>query len=134
MSQENVELARASVEAYNAGNRKAFLEFFTEDVEIRPDASRFPEAEPVRGREEFGRFLDEIDEGWEGSGRGEISQAFSVGDKVVIRGPWGGTGRASGIDLRSDLTSIYTFRDREVVKLEFFFDHARALEVAGREE
>ena len=134
MSQENEELVRASVEAYNAGNREAFLELFAEDVEIRPDASRFPEAEPFRGREEFGRFLADIDEGWASSGRAELGEVLSVGDRVVVRGPWGGTGRASGIDLRSDLTAIYTFRDRKVVKLEFFFDHAKALEAAGLPE
>ena len=65
MSQENVELVRSSIEAYIAGDRDAYLDFFAEDVEAFPDASRFPEAEPFRGREEFRRFLADIDEGWE---------------------------------------------------------------------
>ena len=42
------------------------IEFFEEDVEVRPDLSRFTEAEPFRGREEFKRFLADVDRGWEG--------------------------------------------------------------------
>jgi hypothetical protein len=56
MSQENVELVRRAVEAYNAGP-EAHLAFMAEDIEVRPDASVFPEAKPFRGRDEFGRFL-----------------------------------------------------------------------------
>ena len=66
---ENVELVRSAIEAYIAGDREAYLDFFAEDVEGRPDVSRFPEAEPFRGREEFRRFLAEIDQGWEGAAR-----------------------------------------------------------------
>ena len=72
MSEDNVEVVRAYVEAYNAGG-DAFVDFVVdfvaEDVEIVPDASRFTEAKPFRGREEFRRFLAEIDQGWEGAAR-----------------------------------------------------------------
>jgi hypothetical protein len=69
MSQENVEIVRAYTEAYNAGG-DAFLDFVAEDVEIRPDASRFPEAKPFRGREEYGRYIAGIDQDWEGGRQG----------------------------------------------------------------
>ena len=65
MSEENVELVRSALDAYNAGP-DAFLECMAEDIEVRPDASVFPEAKPFRGREKFRRFLAEIDEGGEG--------------------------------------------------------------------
>jgi ketosteroid isomerase-like protein len=131
MSQENVELVRSAIEAYIAGDREAYFDFFTEDVEIRPDVSRWPEAKPFRGREEFRRFNAEIDEEWEGGGTAALREIFPVGDRVVARADWGGTGRASGIDLRSSLTAIYTIRGGRISKMEFFFDHAQALEAAG---
>src|SRR5262245_46129221 len=114
MSQENVELVRSAIEARNAGS-DVYLDFVAEDVEVHPDLSRFPEAEPFRGHEEFRRFLAEIDEGWEGRAREEIKEIFPVGDRVVARTAWGGTGRASGIDLRSDLTGIFTVQDGRIV-------------------
>ena len=52
----------------------------------------------------------------------------------MARTDWGGKGRASGIDLRSDLTTIFTVRDGQFTKIEFFFDHAQALEAAGLSE
>ena len=57
-----------------------------------------------------------------------------MGDRVVARADWGGRGQASGIDLRSSLTGIYTVREGQITKVEFFFDHAQALEAVGLSE
>ena len=132
MSQENVEIVRAAYRTYIAGDRDAYLDFFAEDVEARPDAS-FPEANPVRGREELKSFLAEIEADWEGGASGGvITEVFPVGDdRVVTVADWGGRGRASGIDVRSSLTSILTIRDGRIVKIEWFFDHAAALQAVG---
>ncbi len=135
MSQENVEFVRSSIEALRRLGADAYLEFMAEDVEVHPDSSRFPEAKPFRGHEEFRRFFAEIDQGWEGGASlSEIREIFPVGDRVVARADWGGRGQASGIDLRSSLTAIYTVRDGQITKIEFFFDHAQALEAAGLRE
>jgi ketosteroid isomerase-like protein len=130
MSRENVEVVRSAIETRNAGG-DAYLDFIAEDVDIHPDVSRFPEAEPFRGREQFSRFVADADQSWEGRARQEIKEIFPVADRVVARTAWGGMGRASGIDLRSDLTMICTVKDRRIVKIEYFFDHAKALEAAG---
>jgi ketosteroid isomerase-like protein len=135
MSQEIVELVRRTMEAYTVGPREAYYSFMAEDIEICPDVSRWPEAETFRGREEFRRFNAEIDEDWEGGGRAEIKEVFPVDDeRVVVRTDWGGKGRVSGIDLVSNLSAIFTVRDGQITKLEFFFDHAKALEAAGLSE
>ncbi|MGH2973433.1 MAG: nuclear transport factor 2 family protein [Solirubrobacterales bacterium] len=130
MSQENVELVRSCSEAYVAGDIDGYLEFMAEDVEVRPDAS-LPDAKPFRGRQEFKSFLTALDQGWEGRGRAGIREVLPVGDRVVAQGDWGGKGRASGIDLRSNLTAIYTIRDGRITRVEYFLDHAEALEAAG---
>jgi ketosteroid isomerase-like protein len=134
MSRENVELVRAAGEAYIAGDLDAYVDFMAEDVEIRPDVSRFPEAEPFRGREEFRRFLADIDQGWEGGATAVIREIFPVGDRVVVRADWGGKGRTSGVDLRSSLTGLYTVQVGQIIKIEYFFDHRKALEAAGLRE
>ena len=65
----------------------------------------------------------------------EIREVFPVGDdRVVALMDWGGRGRTSGIDLRSSLTSIRTVRDGKVAKIEWFFDHDKALEAVGLSE
>ena len=134
MPEENVEIVRSSVEAYNT-DTEAYLDFIAEDVEVYPDASRFPEATPFRGRDQFRHFLADIDQSWESGGKAELREVFPVGDdRVVLQLDWGGTGRASSIDLRSNLTVVITVRDSQFVKLEYFFDHAKALKAAGISE
>jgi ketosteroid isomerase-like protein len=133
LSQENVELVRAALEAHNRGG-DAWLDFMAEDVEIHPDASRWPEAKPFRGREEFRRFVADIDQDFEGGSRQEIKEILAIGDRVVARTDWGGRGRASGIDLRSSLTTLNTVRDGKIAKIDYFFDHAKALEAVGLRE
>jgi ketosteroid isomerase-like protein len=134
MSRENVELVRRSIETYIAGDRDAYLEFVAEDVEIRPGCEPFPRGRavsrprgvqtlPRRGRPGLG--------GWRHCSDREI---FPVGDRVVARADWGGKGSASGIELRSSLTSLYTVQDGQITKIEFFFDHAEALEALGLRE
>ena len=130
MSEENVDLVRRSIEAYVAGDLDAYVEFFAEDVEVFPDLS-LPEAKPFRGREQFRRFVAEVAEGWEGSATADIQEIFSVGERVIARADWGGKGRTSGIDLRSNLTSVCTLRDGQITRIDYFFNHADALEAAG---
>jgi ketosteroid isomerase-like protein len=134
MWQENVDIVRASIESYSTGDRDAFLDFMAEDVEIRPDAGRFPEAQPVRGREELRRYIADIDQGFEGGGTAVLREISPVGERVVARADWGDKGWASGIDLLSSLTGIYSVRDGKIVRIEFFFDHAQALEAVGLRE
>jgi len=135
MSQENVELVRASLDAYIAGDPDTYVDVMAADVEIHPDVSRFPEATPLRGREEFRRFLAEISQGWEGGATiSEIRELFPVGDRVVARADWGGRGRVSGLELRSSLTAVFTVQDGQITKIGFFFDHAKALEAVGLRE
>ena len=93
MSQENVELVRSSIEAYIAGDRDAYLDFFAEDVEAIPDVSRFPEAESFRGREEFRRFLTDIDQGWE-EGASAVIRELSPWATGSWLGPTGEAGAA----------------------------------------
>jgi ketosteroid isomerase-like protein len=117
-----------------AGDRNAHLEFVAGDVEISHDVSRFPEAQPFRGREEFRRFIADIDQGFVGGGIAVIREVFPVADRVLARFEWGGKGWASGIDVRSSLTGICTVHDGKIVKIEFFFDHTQALEAVGLRE
>jgi len=133
MSKENVELVTRSIEAYVAGDVDSYVEFFAEDVEVFPDVS-LPEAKPFHGREQFRRFVAEVAEGWEGSATADIREIFSVGELVIARADWGGKGRTSGIDLRSNLTSVCTVRDGQITRIEYFFNHADALEAAGLSE
>jgi ketosteroid isomerase-like protein len=60
---------------------------------------------------------------------------LDVGDgRVIIRGQWGGKGIASGVEVYQDLSAIFTVRDGQISKVQYFFGHDRALETVGRSE
>lgn len=134
MSQESVELVAASLDAYNAGEMDSAMRFYTPDVEVLPDASVFPEAGPLHGREEFRDWLKESGTAWV-SPRWVTAEIFATDDgHVVCRGDWGGKGVASGIDMASGITGVHTIRDGRISRIEYFFDHDQALKAVGLAE
>jgi ketosteroid isomerase-like protein len=134
VSEENIEVVLAATDAFNAGDFDALTEFFAPNVETFPDSSVFPESGPLHGRDEYRTFAEGTRTAWEGS-RWETSELFEVdADRVVYRGNWIGRGAASGIDVSTSLTGVYTLRDRLVVRAEFYFDHHQALKAVGLED
>jgi ketosteroid isomerase-like protein len=53
-------------------------------------------------------------------------------DRVLLQFIWHGMGRGPEANLES--TGVFTVRDGRVVLVEFFWDHAEALEAAGLSE
>jgi ketosteroid isomerase-like protein len=134
VSEANVEIVRRMIDAYNAGDLDAMVSFYTPNVVAVPDASLFPEAGVLHGREEWRGFLKETAMAWVTPQYG-TSDLFALDDgRVVHRGDWGGEGVASGIELASGITGIYTIRDGQISKVMFFFDHADALKAVGLAE
>jgi ketosteroid isomerase-like protein len=134
MAQENVDLVLASNDAYNAGDIDATVACFALDIEAIPDASVFPDAAPLHGREEFKRWLEETGSAWVGA-RWITREVRALADsRVMLRGDWGGQGAASGAETVSSITGVFTVRDGQISRVEYFFDHAEALKAVGLAE
>ena len=134
MSQENVEIVKRFAAAYNARDLDAAAEMCAPDVEAFPDASVFPEAASLVGRQAFRSFLEETWDAW-ASGGVALNEIRDIGDeRVLARADWGGTGSASGASLSTNLSQIYTIRDGRICRAEYFFDHTEALKAVGLEE
>ena len=132
---ENGELFLAARDAYNAGDIDAFMKLHALDVEGIPDAAGgFPESTPLRGHAEFRSFIEGIRSAWAGS-RWETAELYAVGaDRVVHRGEWGGEGATSGDETASSITGVFTIRDGQIARAEWYFDHDRALKALGQRE
>jgi ketosteroid isomerase-like protein len=130
----NVALVIAANDAYNEGDLDAVLEFYAPDVQAFPDASVFPEAGPLLGRKEFRSWIEEIDAAWKDV-RWETTEVLAIGaERVLHRGDWGGEGAASGIVTRSNVTGLFTVRDGVICRVEYYFDHDKAVRAAGLSE
>jgi ketosteroid isomerase-like protein len=126
MSQENVEIVRASLEAWNGRDMDALRERYAEDVVTWPPAG-WPEEGPFVGRDtvmaQWERMRGLWDEEME-----MLADYIDAADRVAVRMTWrdrGGSGADSGA------TAIFTIRGGRIRVAEFFWDHAEALEAVG---
>jgi ketosteroid isomerase-like protein len=134
VADENVAVVLASYETYNAGDLDALMGFYASDVDALPDSAVFPESAPLHGLIEFRAWLEEIGSAWV-SPRYLTREVFAVGrDRVLLRGDWGGAGATSGIETYSSITGILTVREGKIARVEYFFDHGKALKALGLAE
>jgi ketosteroid isomerase-like protein len=133
VSAGNVGVVRRFHAAYDAANFEAMLDLCTADVHVFPDAAVFPEADSMVGLEPLKSFLVGTAVAWV-QVRYPIDEASEVGDDhVLIRGKWGGKGLASGVEMVSSLSAVYTLHGGRISKAEYFFDHGKALKAVGLE-
>jgi ketosteroid isomerase-like protein len=57
---------------------------------------------------------------------------WDIADRVVVRYIWRGSGR--GPEMHEEITTVYTMRESRVFGMEYFWDHASALEAVGLRE
>jgi ketosteroid isomerase-like protein len=131
MSQENVEVVRAGLEAWNAGDMDAWAESLAPDVISHPPEG-WPEPGPFMGKEAVERQFMQLRETWDADALEVISDFIDAADRVVVRVIWHGAGYGPEADL--EMTCIYTVRKGKLLGLEFFWNHAEAIEAVGLSE
>ena len=130
-----MELALAFTTSYNERDIDAAVEGCAVNVTVTPDASLYPESSPpLVGRDQFRSLLEDSRSAWASCAH-TAKEVLDIGDgRVIIRGDWGGKGIASGAEVYQDMSAIFTVRDGQISKVEYFFGHDRALKAVGLEE
>ena len=131
MSQENVEIVRARLDAFNRGDWKSIFKDAAPNFELDWSRSLAPNRGVYRG-EEVQRAISEFLEGWE-SVRIEPHEFIAVDEHVVV--PWTAhvVGR-DGIEVQARTTWTYTFRDGTVERITIYQERQEALEAVGPSE
>src|SRR4051794_30725534 len=131
MSQENVNVVRAGVAAWNSGDMGAFAELLAIDVILRlPEG--WPEPGPYIGREAAMRQFRQNRETFQTDTLEPISDFIGVGDRVLVRLIWRGEGQGPASAL--EWSNICTVRKGRVIGIEYLWDHAEALKAMGLAE
>ncbi len=133
MSEENVEIALAIVDAWNRGDLEAWLALWDEEAEFYPLRAQL-EGESYSGHDGLMRFLAEMTQDFE-EVRLEIDETRDAGgEQVVGIGRFRARGRASGVDINVPLGVFTRVRRGKIVYTRFFSEPADALEAAGLSE
>lgn len=132
MSQENVDKARAFIEAYNRRDFDAAVGSFDPGIEwVLPEDMS---SDSCQGPGAIRRFWEGLDETFEELRL--LPQEFvDAGDHVATRLRHYGRGKRSGAVIDEELYhQVATFRDGMMVRMEYFERWSEALKAAGVRE
>ena len=132
MSEENVELVRRGIVAFNHDDLDEVLGDYAPDVEWHT-TGEFADERVYRGPAGVKRLWAQLREDIE-----ELSISASdiraVGDKLFAAGTLRGRGKRSKADFEQPFWYAFTFRDGLIVRVEVYLDPEEALEAAGLSE
>jgi ketosteroid isomerase-like protein len=132
MAQENVEVARAFYDAYNARDTGALDRLLHPEAEITTVSARGGlggEWTRATTREYF----EQLDEAWTGL-RIEIEEYREVGERVVALGAVRGAGTSSHVEIASEFAAVLVVRDSQIVLVDSYSYWKDALEAVGLRE
>ncbi len=132
MSQENVEVARALIEALNRGDWDAAV--FGELDVFELDLSRAigPDAGVYKGIAQVRRWWDRLTESWEAVSF-EPNEFIPVDEHVVVPVTMRARGR-DGIEVASRPVGVFTFDNRAAARVRMYQERDEALEAVGLRE
>ena len=131
MSEENVEIVRAAIDAFNQRAWDAALK----DAAPGSEADLSRAIGPMHGvysLDQMRRFMDDLAENWE-SLRIEPHEFIEAGEHVVV--PWTihAAGR-DGIEVQGRVTWTFTIREGAVERVCMYQERQEALQAAGLTE
>jgi ketosteroid isomerase-like protein len=129
MSQENVDTLHRGMDAFNRRDRAAWLALCDPDYETVPSQD-WPEIEPIRGADSAWDFYVKADEPWEKGDYQYVDVLDTGNDRVLARIRREAQGKASGASVEYSYWVVVTFRNRKVIRIQWFKDRAEALEAA----
>jgi ketosteroid isomerase-like protein len=131
MSQENVEIVKAWIDAYNREDEDAFFKDLAPGFAL--DFSRaIGPWRGVFGPDQARQVAREIRETWE-SARLEPHEFIEAGDLVVV--PWAMHGRGrDGIELVARATFVWTIRNGAIERISLYQERQDALDDLGLSE
>ncbi len=130
MSEENIEVVRALVVAWNQRDAELAAGYLAAEVEWAPAGPAAVERVVYRGPEECARGFASVWETWE-EFRFEEMEVRDLGDSVLWLGRVHMKGVASRIDLDQEFANLFLLHERLVARATAFLSWAEALEAAG---
>jgi ketosteroid isomerase-like protein len=134
MSQENMEVVREVVAAWNSHDFERWLACWDAACEWVPRLRAEVEGEQTyRGQEGLGRYWKEDDSVWDRFLM-DFRDVRAIGDQVIAIGTGIASGRESGVEVTRPLAMRFHVTERKIVRGESYLDVSEALEAVGLSE
>ena len=133
MAQDNVEVARRMLDAFNRDDVEAVIAAFDEDCEIK-EPPEMPDS-PAGGYRGHDGIRD-----WMGNLRGVAGAGFeprhfeASGDSLLCELASTGHGHASGVPVEWMTYAVFEMRGGKIARIRVFLSRAEALEAVGLSE
>jgi ketosteroid isomerase-like protein len=128
--QENVEIARASLEAFNREGIAATARFIREDLEVHP-FPEWPGPDVYRGMEGLTQLVEEWTENFDDY-RWEPQRFVDAGSRVVVLARHLGETKDQRVTVDQPVSGVFSFDDDlKIVRMDYFLTWHEALEAVG---
>ena len=132
MSEENVEVVRRAMDAWNEGGPEQAKQFWAEDSELH-DVPSLPDSRVVRGKDAVAAHFADV-ASVVGEMKATIVDVRAQGETVVMRVEMTVRGTQSGVGVPGEVTQVVEVADGRIQRARFFRTWEEALEAAGLEE
>jgi ketosteroid isomerase-like protein len=133
MSQENVEIVRAAIDAFVRGDDEGVLSHCDEDIEITQAAGFAGYPEKLHGHAGVLEAFDLWPEQWDDY-RIEILRIADLGDHVMVTQMVRGRGKGSGVQVEMPLVLLFSVRAGKISEWGTHTREEDALKDVGPEE
>ncbi len=129
MSQENVEIVRAAIDAYMSEDHATFRKLAAPEIVVsgRPDQ---PDVGDFHGYDGLLRMSAEWLEAWD-EHTIEAARVWDSGDFVFVGTRESGRGKISGVPTEHESTFVFTLSQERIVRIQIFGSEREALEAVG---
>jgi ketosteroid isomerase-like protein len=130
VSQENVEIAKRGINAFNQRDVYTLAEITTDDYEWFPAFAGIVEGGSYRGRNGIETYFQAAMDTWE-EVRVVADEFRDLGQRVLMLGRVEGRGRGSGVEVDAPHAVVWDFRDGKISRTRAYFDPREALRAAS---
>ena len=133
MSEENVEVVKASYDAFARGGLDRYMQHFTDDVEYRQVLGEMA-GEPCHGKDAVRAWLQVWIDLFDGFWMELVELIDADGVTVFTEERFGGRARGSGVETDQANWTVFTIRDGKIAHGHEYPTREQALEAAGLSE
>jgi ketosteroid isomerase-like protein len=134
MSQENVEIVRDAVVAYNRGDLDAWFKYCADDIDYRAVEGAPDDHGPIHGRVAMRAYLQDWIDTFDDLTVEPLELIDAGGEQVVAVFRFGGRAKLSGVETDLTYAALYTIRDGKIARGREYWTKEQALKAAGLRE